>query len=143
MTWLSVLAIVFIMLVMKAIPLLLPRAHAARSARFVSSPVLAPNSLERSQPLSAFSRLLLRGVGCLGALLLYYWIYWQLVQALQLHGWALHYLAAPAVLLMTEVLIDIVTILWVPSGRLLPPLHRNPFVARSVADFWGRRWNFG
>jgi hypothetical protein len=42
---------------------------------------------------------------------------------------------------MTEVFVAIVTILWLPSGRLLPVLHRNPFAARSLADFWGRRWN--
>lgn len=141
MTWLSVLAIILIMLVMKAIPLLLPRGRAARSAQFIFSPVLAPNSLERSQPLSAFPRLLLRAAGCLGALLLYYWFYGQITPAFPLHGWALGYLVAPAVLLMTEVLIGVVTMLWRPGGRLLPALHRNPFAARSVADFWGHRWN--
>ena len=103
--------------------------------------MLAPNSLERSQPFSAAPSFLLRAGSCLGALLLYYWIYWKLVNAFHLRGIALCYLAAPAVLLITEVFIAIVTILWLPSGRLLPVLHRNPFAARSVADFWGRRWN--
>ena len=158
-TWLNLLALASIALVMKAIALLAgPRCRAAahdrqvvrhqsekssgnRSLQFLFSPLLAPNSLERSQPLSAMPRFLLRGGACLGALILYYWIYWKLVDAFQLRGLALSYLCAPAVLLMSEVFIAGVTILWLPSGRLLPVLHRNPFAARSVADFWGRHWN--
>jgi hypothetical protein len=74
-------------------------------------------------------------------LLLYCWLFWKFVDAFQLSDIALSYLVAPAVLLTTEVFVATVTILWLPSGRLLPVLHRNPFAARSVADFWGRRWN--
>ncbi|MEO6035832.1 MAG: MBOAT family protein [Verrucomicrobiota bacterium] len=113
----------------------------SRSLAFILSPVLAPNSLERSQSLTAFPSFLRRAGGCLCGLLLYYWIYWQLVNAFQLRGIVLHYLAAPAVLLMSEGFVAVVTLLWLPSGRLLPVLHRNPFAARSVAEFWGRRWN--
>jgi hypothetical protein len=163
-TWLNLLALASIGLLMKIIafarPLRVadprsgprlceaqrtgPFQHpeiASRSLQFIFSPVLAPNSLERSQPFSAMPTFLRRAGACLGALLLYYWIYWKLVNALQLHGIVLSYLAAPAVLLISEVFVAVVTILWLPSGRLLPVLHRNPFTARSVADFWGRCWN--
>ena len=58
----------------------------SRSLQFIFSPVLAPNSLERSQPFSALPSFLLRAGACLGGLLLYYWIYWQLVNAFQLRG---------------------------------------------------------
>jgi hypothetical protein len=128
---------------MKAVAIARPQhsKNSSRSLPFLLSPVLAPNSLERSQPFSAAPFFLLRGGACLGGLLLYYWIYWKLVNAFQLHGIILSYLAVPALLLMTEVLVAIVTLLWLPGGRLLPALHRNPFAARSVADFWGRRWN--
>ena len=118
-TWLNLLALASMGIAMKAIALLVPGSSAARIARFIFSPVLAPNSLERSQPFSAAPRFLLRAGVCLGALLLYYWIYWKLVNAFHLHGIALSYLAAPAVLLITEVFVVIVTILWLPSGRLL------------------------
>lgn len=137
MTWLSLLLLASMGLFMKAMALMV----GPRSLPFIFSPVLAPNSLERSQPFSAAPTFLRRAGACLVGLLLYYWIYWKLVDAFQLHGIILNYLAVPAVLLMTEVFIAIATVLWLPSGRLLPVLHRNPFAARSVADFWGRRWN--
>jgi len=140
-TSLNLLALAVMGLGMKGAVLLLPRSLAARSVQFVSSPVLAPNSLERSPPMRDFPRFLLRGAGCLGVLLFYHWIYWKVVGAFQLRGFVLGYLAAPAVLLTTEVLLATITILWLASGRLLPALHRNPFAARSIAEFWGRRWN--
>ena len=148
-TWLNMLAVVVIMLVMKGFVIAKAR-HAVRatstvppgrSRPFLFSPVLAPNSLERSRPLGALSSFLLRTVICFSALLLYYWLYWKLVNAFHLRGIALSYLAVPAVLLMTTALMAPVTILWLPSGRLLPALHHNPFAARTVADLWGRRWN--
>jgi hypothetical protein len=162
MTCLNLLALASVGLVMKAIacasalrakgcplfgkqqaePFQGPLCSSSRlSPLFIALPVLAPSSLERSQPLRCFPRFLLHGGGCLGALVLYYWIYWRVIDAFQLHGLALSYLAAPPVLLITEVFLAMITILWLPSGRLLPALHRNPLAARSVADFWGRRWN--
>jgi hypothetical protein len=134
------LALALMALVMKAVAMLGPEA-AARTARFIASPVLAPNSLERSQPLRALPAFLRRALACLGALLLYYWVYWKLVDAFQLEGIVVGYLVAPAVLLTPEVLLAIVTNLWLPSGRQLPALHRNPIAARTVAEFWGQRWN--
>jgi hypothetical protein len=166
MTWLNLLALATMGLGMKAVAFAMPlrvtnprsgprlcepqqselvqcpeTSYGSRSARFIASPVLAPNSLERSQPLSALPSFFLRAGACLGALLLYCWIYWKLVDAFHFRGIVLGYLVAPAVLLTTEVFVAIITILWLPSGHLLPVLHRNPFAARSVADFWGRRWN--
>lgn len=141
MSCLNLLAIATMMWVLKVIALLVPGGTKARTARFLTSPMLAPTSLERAEPLSAFPARLLRGGACLGALLLYYWIYWTVVDAFHLRGPVLSYLSTLAVLLMTETIAFIVTLLWLPSGRLMPGPHRNPFAARTVADFWGRRWN--
>jgi hypothetical protein len=89
MTWLNLLAVSTMMLGLKAIALLVPGTPAARTWRFLSSPMLAPNSLERSLPLRAAPAFFLRAGLCLGALLLYYGIYWQLVPGLELRGLAL------------------------------------------------------
>jgi hypothetical protein len=151
MSGLNLLAIATMMLGLKMIAALAtPRCRAtahssqrisARSLQFLLSPMLAPNSLERAQPLSALPARLMRGGASLAALLFYYWLYWKVVNAFQLRGPALSYFAALAVLLMTETIAFFVALLWLPSGRLMPAPHHNPFAARTVADFWGRRWN--
>jgi hypothetical protein len=140
MSCLNLLAIAIMMWALKIISLLVRRGE-ARTARFLISPMLAPNSLARTEPLDALPARLWHGAVSLGALLIYYTIYRSMVEGFHLRGVALSYLAAPAVLLMTQSIAFIVTLLWLPSGRLMPVPHHNPFAARTVADFWGRRWN--
>jgi hypothetical protein len=53
----------------------------------------------------------------------------------------LSHAAAPFLLLTSETLVAFVAILWLPYGRMLPPIHNRPWRARSVGDFWGHRWN--
>jgi hypothetical protein len=36
---------------------------------------------------------------------------------------------------------NLVTCVWREAGFDVGPLFRNPFASRSLADFWGRRWN--
>jgi alginate O-acetyltransferase complex protein AlgI len=38
-------------------------------------------------------------------------------------------------------LFALLTAAWRAAGFSAGPLFRNPFAARSLADFWGRRWN--
>jgi len=150
MTWSFLLALAFMELVMKILALMAIRARGMRLSQlpsspstylFFLSPVLTPESYTRSQPISALPQFLFRGGAFLGALLLCYWTYWQLVDAFHLHGIVLNYLCAVLVLFMSEVLAAGFTLLWLPGGRLLPSLHQNPWLARGVAEFWGRRWN--
>jgi D-alanyl-lipoteichoic acid acyltransferase DltB (MBOAT superfamily) len=38
-------------------------------------------------------------------------------------------------------LVALVSLIWLPTGRIIPPVHNNPLLSRGLADFWGRRWN--
>ena len=44
-------------------------------------------------------------------------------------------------MLIGEILFSLLSFVWPLSGKLQPRLHDHPLLARSVADFWGRRWN--
>ena len=92
MSCLILLTIATMMWALKIVVLLVPGGAKARTARFLTSPMLAPTSLDRAQPLRAFPGYLLRSAACLGALFLYYWCYWKVVNAFHLRGPALSYL---------------------------------------------------
>jgi len=93
------------------------------------------------QPVVEPWRVLFRMMLWFAAVLLSYWIYWWLVGVIHVRGPLLNYAALPILLVMAEFLAALLTVLWLPSGQLLPPIHCRPFLARSIADFWGRRWN--
>jgi Membrane bound O-acyl transferase family len=140
MTALYLLALAVMGFVMKLVALLLPvTTPDERSHLFWLLP--SPASLRRLRPLVSARKVLFRTAILFGALVLSYWIYWQLVKVLHLRGILLSYCAAPVLLLMSETLVAFMTLLWLPSGRLLPSIHNRPWLARSVADFWGNRWN--
>jgi hypothetical protein len=103
--------------------------------------LLSPASHRRLKPIVTVGKVLLRAALLFGALVLSYWIFWWLVRAALIRGIALSYCAAPVFLLMSETLVAFAIVLWLPSGRLLPPIHNRPWMARSVADFWSNRWN--
>jgi hypothetical protein len=103
--------------------------------------LLSPASNQRLQPTENVRNALLRAVLLCAALALTYWIYGNLLKNSHIHGIALSYGAVPVLMLTSETLVAFVTVLWLPSGRLLPPIHNQPWRARSIADFWGKRWN--
>jgi len=140
MTGLFLLALFLLGFVMKLVALLLPLTVSYdRSLWFWAH--LSPNSLRRLRPGVEPWSVLFRAVGLGVSLWLSYWIYWWLFGTFQVRGLLLAYAALPILFLMSKFLAAVITVVWLPSGQLLPPIHCRPWQARSIADFWGRRWN--
>jgi hypothetical protein len=140
MTVLYLLALAVVGFVMKLAAMLLP-APTPADRRHVFWLLLSPTTLRRLRPATTFLPLLLRTAALCGALVLSYWIYWQLVQITHMPEIFRSYCTLPILLLVSETLVAFMTMLWLPSGQLLPAIHNRPWLARSVADFWGNRWN--
>ncbi|MEZ5330414.1 MAG: membrane bound O-acyl transferase family-domain-containing protein [Verrucomicrobiales bacterium] len=140
LTGLFLLALAVTGFVMKLIALLLP-VTSEPDRPHVFWLLLSPSSHARLRPMVNLRVVLFRISLLCGCLVVAYWIYGQLVDAVGIGSILMSYCAAPILLLVSETLLAIVTLLWLPSGQLLPAIHNRPWLARSVADFWGRRWN--
>ena len=140
MTVFVLLALAVMGFVMKLVALLLPDKREIER-RAMSWVLFSPDSVLRAQRATGAGPVMLRAVLLSGAVLLSYWVYWQLVRGFQIHGILLSYLAVPFLLLIGESLVAIVNLFLLPCGYLLPALHCHPWAARSIADFWGNRWN--
>ena len=108
---------------------------------FVFWLLLCPDSHDRLQPLSRLRQilkkyLLIALLFCVG-----HYFYQILLRDLGNPFFVRSYLAVPMLFLMSEVLVGFVTLIWLPSGKILPELHDRPWKSRSLEDFWGRRWN--
>lgn len=55
--------------------------------------------------------------------------------------WVQSYLAILPFWLVLETLQSLCQLLWLPSGGNIPAINVRPWSSRSVAEFWGRRWN--
>ena len=140
MTVFLLLALGVMAFVMKLVALLLPaKREIERSA--VSWVLFSPDSVMRAQRATGAGPVGLRILMLFAAVWLSYWAYWQLVRDFQIHGILLSYLAVPLLLLIGESLVAIMNLFLLPGGCLLPALHCRPWAARSIADFWGNRWN--
>ena len=140
MTALYLLALALMVLPMMLIARLVPTA-APSERPFITWILLSPTTAARSSPAGHRSRLLLRALVLFGALALGYWLYWQTVRAFQIRGLALSYLASPLFLLGIEFLVAVTTLCFLRGDGSFPVLHRRPWAARSIAEFWGSRWN--
>ena len=140
MTVFILLALAVMEFVMKLVALLLP-AKREIERRAMSWVLFSPDSVLRAQRATGAGPVVLRILMLFAAVLLSYWVYWQLVRGFQIHGILLSYLAVPFLLLIGESLVAIMNLFLLPCGYLLPALHYRPWAARSIADFWGNRWN--
>src|SRR5258708_204929 len=140
MTGVFLIGLAMIGVMMKLIALLLP-ATIEPDWPQVFWLLPSPASHRRLRPIVNVRAVLVRTSLLCGGLVLSYWIYGQLVEAVGIGSVLRSYCAAPALLLMSETLVALVTLLWLPSGQVLPSIHNRPWLARSIADFWGQRWN--
>jgi hypothetical protein len=140
MTLFFLLALLLLGFVMKLVVLLVPSAsNGPRSFMFWLLPSSA--SLRPAPTITDNWRLYLRATLWVGVVSIGYWTYWKFVSALHVRGVVLSYLAVPILLFVGEMTVAVLSVLFLAGGRPLPPLLERPWAVRSVAEFWGRRWN--
>src|SRR5437867_7719753 len=120
MTALFLLALTLLIFVMSLLSLLVP-ATAEAGLHRLSWLLPSPSSLKRSRVIGKIQPVLFRAALLFGAVLLSYLVYWRLVRVLHARGILLSYFAAPILLLVMQFIVAVATVLWLPSGELLPP----------------------
>ncbi len=115
---------------------------ARRDLALILSPFPSPAAARRALPLSAGPRLIRRFLVYCGVCICAYWLCWNLLRDFRFPPVLLGYIGAIMLWLVSEALGSLVPFLGMPSGRLLPLPHGSaPPLAKSLSDFWGRRWN--
>ncbi len=140
MTGLFLLALALLGFVMKLVVLLLP-VTARNDQAGIFWLLLSPNTLGRLRPAVEPWRIVCQTLLWFGAVLVSYEIYRWLVSGAHMRGLLLNYAALPVLLVMSEFLVSLATVVWMPSGQRLPPIHDRLWLTRDLTDFWRRRWN--
>ena len=108
----------------------------------ILSPYPSLAAVKRTLPLSAAPRLIRRFILFLGVCIGAYWLWWQLLQNFRMPTILLCYIGAIIIWLASETVGSLLPFFAMPAGRLLPLVHgASPPLAKSLSEFWGRRWN--
>lgn len=113
----------------------------AGSVSFLSAPCLCITSWEKRERVGQadLAQIVLRALLQLSVLAA---VYRYVTPEIRRFPWWLQsYLAIPGFWLLLEAIGGLCQFLWLPSGRLVPAVNNRPWLAASLTDFWGRRWN--
>ncbi len=104
---------------------------------FISAPFLSVKSYSHVRSTNSAKLLFKAG---LFSLLLYISILLSNSFLAPLSYWDI-LLISPSIYFLTESMGAMGQLIFALSGKSSFPIHRHPFLATSLSDFWGRRWN--
>lgn len=111
-------------------------------ARFLLlAPVLSISSWQQMMLLGRPDKRLLLYKGMVFLPLMAIVLLWMPTLTSGVAWWARSYLAILPFWLLIETIQLLVELCWLQVNRSVPAISQHPLAARSVADFWGHRWN--
>lgn len=107
------------------------------------SPLLSIRTWEQRIPIDGpeFLRLVLRACIAIPALAVVYWKFPSFVEDHQLPWGIGSYLAIIPFVVLLEAIGVATQLASIPMCGALPPLLDKPYLSRTLAEFWGKRWN--